>query len=1659
MKFKKLLSIFTAVCMLAAVIPSTAFAAETNVVDSDDTEQEQKDEEQEEKEIKEEKEEQEKQEEEKEKDSEESEQEEEQEESEEEEDEELPFTDDELALLEEDPEDLSLDEQATYLMLIEYLDSIDGGIALYDGENANATKTVFKISTADQLVDLAGKVENATSYWGGLWKDASFEQVADINMKNVDWQGIGSFRGKYNGGGYSVKNIKIKANGTSAGFFSVAEGAVIENLAIVNFGVDTSADYVGAVVGYATDTVIRNCWTSGNVTAKENAGGIAGYMDESGSVSHSYSLCNVKSDKTAGGIVGNADGITITGAVVLGEKLEGSSVNRINGGNTAPDNCYAWSGMNADGNTQGNDITYNSGGFSTDFSDIFEDDDAWNFAEDLPVLADGNDEPGSNFPTYLYTSDGDFKGSGTQSDPYLINNKYDLINLRNKVNGGEKFENKYFKQTADIDLEGENWIPIGNANLPAEGKYFNGIYDGGSHVIKNMKIIEYSRFTGLFGIIGLEVTIKNLGIVDCDIQVGGYVGAIAGTDRSSWNSKETPKIINCYSTGKLKSSRTTEGYVGGIIGAGDTVIRNCYSTCSIDTENTAVDTAGQAGIMGRQSSNLSSIKNCVALNQYINGNEANEKGNSNAARITNRQTEVKNIENNYAYAQMKVNKNDISMGDANYGDDKYHGANISYDNRNGLSKQFSEIFKDIGGEKASDIWNFEDNMLPTLKNENVSTAKPLPSYMRSGSTKADFSGKGTQASPYLIQNRDDLIKLRDRVNSETGYAGKYFKQTTDIDLDGIKWIPIGTDDNADTKFKGIYDGDGHEITNLNNSDNRYYGGLFGDITGTVKNLAVIDCNITTNINYGGAITANGGTIENCYSTGTVSAPKGSAGGISGNGSTIKNCYSTATVSGKTAAGIGANATQIAGCVSFNDSITGTNASRIGSSNKLSGNYALESVKVNGAVPKNNKSETEINGRDIKPANGSFYLYTGDEYAWNGWSRSIWIIPMTGGELPHFENSTRIVLDFNNQVNARISFDESRQTYKYDGTKKKFVLKNLNVEGVDGVNVGVYYTKNGDSLNNRLDPVDPGLYDVTVISGGNADGSISAYFKTLTRALVIEKADNEITNFTFPESWEYGEAAKTPSATATNGTVKFKYSQVGYPETDTQPTDAGYYTIKAYVEESDFYNYVEETKQFVISQAENSISFGEYPSSCEYGENISAPKATADFGDVKYAYSSDGIRWSDWYSNIMLQLPAGNYKIKAYVDAANNYKGAEEIKDFTVEKGRNNITAIDFPNEWYFGEAEKIPNGSAKFGLVNFEYSIDGGESWTTEQPKSAGSYLIKAYVDGSENYSDAEETKSFTIKQAVNEITEFWEINDWTYGEPAFIIDTNKAKFGKPELVFSADGENWTTEIPKNAGQYIAKAYVDATNDYSYAEKTQNFEVFKATPTVTELPVAEKVKRNKQLSTSAISGGEVTGVDTWFTDGVLSGTWSWKDGSEKMKSTGDFTRMAVFTPDSLNYNPVEAEINVHVYMPTTGGSSYTLPKVENDTTESGENKKLILTVGSKNAIVFGESVVNDVAPVIVNERTMLPARFVAEALGAKVLWDSNTRTVSIIGEKAIAITIGSDTAYVNGVAVKLDSPAFIMDDRTYLPLRFIAENLGADVEWLADELKIVITKE
>ena len=96
---------------------------------------------------------------------------------------------------------------------------------------------------------------------------------------------------------------------------------------------------------------------------------------------------------------------------------------------------------------------------------------------------------------------------------------------------------------------------------------------------------------------------------------------------------------------------------------------------------------------------------------------------------------------------------------------------------------------------------------------------------------------------------------------------------------------------------------------------------------------------------------------------------------------------------------------------------------------------------------------------------------------------------------------------------------------------------------------------------------------------------------------------------------------------------------------------------------------------------------------------------------------------------------------------------------------------------------------------------------------------------------------------------------------------------------------------------------------------------------------------------------------------------------------------------------------------------------------------------------------------------MLPARFVAESLGAVVEWDGDKQLVTITGKNlktnedvTILITIGAEYAVVNGENVKLDSPAFIENDRTYTPIRFISENLGASIEWVEKDQKVIITK-
>ncbi|MBE7047267.1 MAG: hypothetical protein E7396_07610 [Ruminococcaceae bacterium] len=98
----------------------------------------------------------------------------------------------------------------------------------------------------------------------------------------------------------------------------------------------------------------------------------------------------------------------------------------------------------------------------------------------------------------------------------------------------------------------------------------------------------------------------------------------------------------------------------------------------------------------------------------------------------------------------------------------------------------------------------------------------------------------------------------------------------------------------------------------------------------------------------------------------------------------------------------------------------------------------------------------------------------------------------------------------------------------------------------------------------------------------------------------------------------------------------------------------------------------------------------------------------------------------------------------------------------------------------------------------------------------------------------------------------------------------------------------------------------------------------------------------------------------------------------------------------------------------------------------------------------------DVMPVIVDSRTLVPMRGIFEALGATILWDDATKTVTgTKGDTKVILQIGNREAKVNDNIVSLDVPATIVSDRTMVPVRFISESLGCKVDW-DDATKTVI---
>lgn len=273
----------------------------------------------------------------------------------------------------------------------------------------------------------------------------------------------------------------------------------------------------------------------------------------------------------------------------------------------------------------------------------------------------------------------DFTGDGTPENPYLITTTDGLQLLAERVNCDTTYANSHYRLTANINLQGVEWMPIGTSS-----NRFFGSFDGNGKIISGLHITQERTDNGLFGVIGSGGKVCNLGvsgIVTGGDTSGGIAGASFGT------------VENCYSAVTVSG----KNHAGGIVGQNRTNSRiaRCYSTGSVTGTGVSVGAGNSGGITGY---NSGTVTYCVSLVSTVDGV-------SSAGRIIG--NSPGNSTNNKAPENILVNGIPIVADDGS----KTHGAAVSF------GTPLSTVFNNWD----TDIWQIPNGVLtkngelPTLK--------------------------------------------------------------------------------------------------------------------------------------------------------------------------------------------------------------------------------------------------------------------------------------------------------------------------------------------------------------------------------------------------------------------------------------------------------------------------------------------------------------------------------------------------------------------------------------------------------------------------------------------------------------------------------------------------------------------------------------------------------------------------------------------------------------------------------------------------------------------------------------------------------------------------------------------------------------------------------
>ncbi|MGA2916858.1 MAG: GLUG motif-containing protein [Sedimentisphaerales bacterium] len=742
--------------------------------------------------------------------------------------------------------------------------------AKYSGGSGESNDP-YKIANVSDLLALGA---DANDY------SKAFILVNDINLAEYTFSkaliardGM-TFNGIFDGDKHSIISLKINTNGPYLGLFgNIGSDGIVNNLCIEDVNIiGPESSCIGGLCGW-NDGRITNCYSTGNVTGSYTTGGLCGWNN--GRITNCYSTSNVSGYNFTGTLcgvnagritncysTGNVTGIYSTGGLCgrnLYSIINCYSTDNVSGNDQTGGLCGVNSGTIANCyflDTAGPDNGFGEPLTGEQMKDrgSFANWDFWG------ENADGTSSywiiKSNSYPQLYFFDDTfmpyEFDGQGTAAEPYLIYNANDLGAIWQKPFSCYKLVN-------DVNLDGIRWFV---AVIP----YFNGSFDGDNHIISNLSISGIS-YLGLFGEINSEGILKNIGIEDVNITgTGNAIGGLYG-----WNFGGS--ITNCYSAGNV----TGDSSIGGLCGGNDDGnISSCYSTVLVKG---GFDSTG--GLCGENHNG--SIANCYSTGLVTGGCEIGGLCGSSSGSITNCYSTGLVTGNCGIGGLCGAGSSNIIIINSYFldtaGPDNSLGEPLTDEQ---MKQQASFIGWDFVGETVNgteDIWQMRTDVpdYPHLRNEYA---------------YAHYSGgSGTAAAPYRIAIVSDWQQLM----NASSHWHKHFIMTADINLQGVVLSPVG---NSNTKFTGVFDGNGHIIRNVDiNSPASDYIGLFGyvDSNGLIRNLGVEEVNIIGSSYVGGLAGKNNGTISNCYADSSITGYSRIGGLVGGNRSRVNACYATGTV--------------------------------------------------------------------------------------------------------------------------------------------------------------------------------------------------------------------------------------------------------------------------------------------------------------------------------------------------------------------------------------------------------------------------------------------------------------------------------------------------------------------------------------------------------------------------------------------------------------------------------------------------------------------------------------------------------------------------------------------------------------------------------------------